>query len=86
MNCFSWFRAGALGVKRQRTGLKLGSGSEPALELLWWKRGKRESETLCPKYIALNSLRPLYIKPSIKWHNTTISKNKDNSLTCDHIM
>ncbi len=41
MNRFSWFGAGALGVERQRTGLKLGSGSEPALELLWWKRGNR---------------------------------------------
>ncbi len=40
-NRFSWFGAGALGVKRQRTGLKLGSDSEPALELPWWKRGKR---------------------------------------------
>ncbi len=30
-----------MGVERQRTGLKLGSGSEPALELPWWKRGKR---------------------------------------------
>ncbi len=29
-----------MGVERQRTGLKLGSGSEPALELPWWKRGK----------------------------------------------
>ncbi len=28
-----------MGVERQRTGLKLGSGSEPALELPWWKRG-----------------------------------------------
>ncbi len=41
VNRFSWFGADALGVERQRTGLKLGSGSEPALELLWWKRGKR---------------------------------------------
>ncbi len=39
MNRFSWFGAGALGVERQRTGLKLGSGSEPALELPWWKKG-----------------------------------------------
>ncbi len=38
-NRFCWFGAGALGVERQRTGLKLGSGSEPALELPWWKRG-----------------------------------------------
>ncbi len=44
MNRFSWFGAGALGVERQRTGLKLGSGSEPALELPWWKRSKRELE------------------------------------------
>ncbi len=28
-----------MGVERQRTSLKLGSGSEPALELPWWKRG-----------------------------------------------
>ncbi len=42
-NRFSWFGAGALGVERQRTGLKLGSGSEPALQLLWWKRGVSES-------------------------------------------
>ncbi len=39
-NRFCWFGAGALGVERQRTGLKLGSGSEPALELSWWKRGR----------------------------------------------
>ncbi len=39
MNHFSWFGAGALGVERQRTSLKLGSGSEPALKLPWWKRG-----------------------------------------------
>ncbi len=39
MNHFSWFGAGALSVERQRTGLKLGSGSEQALELLWWKMG-----------------------------------------------
>ncbi len=32
-------RSCALGVEKQRTGLKLGSGSEPALERLWWKRG-----------------------------------------------
>ncbi len=32
-----------MGVERQRTGLELGSGSEPALELLWWKRGIRET-------------------------------------------
>ncbi len=32
-NRFSWFGAGALGVERQRTSLKLGSGSEPVLEL-----------------------------------------------------
>ncbi len=38
-NRFSWFAAGALGVERQRSGLKL--GSEPALERLWWKRGVR---------------------------------------------
>ncbi len=41
MNRFSWLGAGALGVERQRTGLKLGSCSEPALELPWWKRGIR---------------------------------------------
>ncbi len=41
---FTWFGAGALGVKRQRPGLKLGSGSEPALELLWWKRSNSGSE------------------------------------------
>ncbi len=33
---FSWLRAV---LCCRRTGLKLGSGSEPALELLWWKRG-----------------------------------------------
>ncbi len=32
-----------MGVERQRTGLKLGSGSEPALELPWWKRGIRDA-------------------------------------------
>lgn len=31
--------AGSLTVKMQRTGLKLGSSSEPALEQTWWKRG-----------------------------------------------
>ncbi len=45
-NRFCWFGASALGVERQRTGLKLGSGSEPALELPWWKRGKRGQETV----------------------------------------
>ncbi len=38
-NRFFLVGAGALGVERQRTGLKLGSGSKPALELPWWKRG-----------------------------------------------
>ncbi len=37
---------GALGVEKQRTGLKLGSGSEPALELPWWKRGIRVLQDL----------------------------------------
>ncbi len=34
-----------MGVERQRTGLKLGSGSEPALELPWWKRGNSSLAT-----------------------------------------
>ncbi len=44
-NRFCWFGAGALGVERQRTGLKL--GSEPALELPWWKRGITEVNVMC---------------------------------------
>jgi len=34
---FYWFTAGALVVEKQRTDLKLGSGSEPGPVLPWWK-------------------------------------------------
>lgn len=37
----SWPRADSLAGEKQRTGSRFGSGSEPVLELAWWKRGKR---------------------------------------------
>lgn len=32
-------RTGSLAGEMQRTGLKVSTGSKPALELAWWKRG-----------------------------------------------
>ncbi len=57
-NRFSWFGAGALGVERQRTGLKLGSGSEPALELPWWKRGIKELQSSATRALLGNQPTP----------------------------
>lgn len=38
---FSWF------VAFQRTDLRLGTSSEPAPKLAWWKRGEREPVPVC---------------------------------------
>ncbi len=46
-------------VERQITGLKLGSGSEPALELPWWKRG------IC-RMISLNDVDTVTLHDIIK--------------------
>ncbi len=53
---------GALGVERQRTGSRLGSGSEPALELLWWKGGRSErGHRICTSLQQGNRvLQPVY--------------------------
>ena len=32
--------SGSQSVERERTGLRLGTGSEPAPKMRWWKRGK----------------------------------------------
>lgn len=40
-NQFSWLRVSSLAAKTQITDLKLGTRSKPALELPWWKMGKR---------------------------------------------
>jgi len=38
-NQFSRPRTGSLAVETQRSGSRAGNGSEPALKMLWWKRG-----------------------------------------------
>lgn len=57
-NQFSWPRTGSLAVETQRTGSRVGTGSEPAPALPWWKRGTQVLGTVILTFILCTLTQP----------------------------